>query len=154
MPTTATLAWIGENFAAEYLDNYQQVQGRRKYVHAALDYLFAYESDLASYLIDGLHTLPGIVIQGITANDAIDRRVPTVSFTASGASSADIAAMLAKQNIFVWSGHNYAIEVVKALGIYESGGVVRVGPVHYNNTAEIDRLLVALDEILQKARAA
>jgi len=147
-------AWIGENFAAEYLDRYQRFQGRRKYVHAALDYLFAYESDLASYLIDGLHALPGIAIQGITAKDAIDRRVPTVSFTAGGASSADIAAMLAKQNIFVWSGHNYAIEVVKALGIYESGGVVRVGPVHYNNTAEIDRLLVALDEILPKARAA
>lgn len=147
-------AWIGENFAEEYLSRYQQFQGRRKYVHAALDYLFAYESDLVSYLIDGLHALPGIVIQGITANDAIDRRVPTVAFTADGASSANIAEMLAKQNIFVWSGNNYAVEVVKALGIYESGGVVRVGPVHYNNTTEIDRLLVALDEILPKARAA
>ena len=109
---------------------------------------------MASYLIDGLSGLPGVVIQGITAKDAIDRRVPTVSFTAEGAISANIAALLAQQNIFVWSGHSYAVEVVKALGIYESGGVVRIGPVHYNNTAEIDRLLLALDEILPKARAA
>ena len=147
-------AWVGENFAQDYVGSYQQFQGRRKYVHAALDYMFAYESDLASYLIDGLHALPGVVIQGITAKDAIDRRVPTVSFTAEGAISANIAALLAQQNIFVWSGHSYAVEVVKALGIYESGGVVRIGPVHYNNTAEIDRLLLALDEILPKARAA
>ncbi|NOX68058.1 MAG: cysteine desulfurase-like protein [Gammaproteobacteria bacterium] len=147
-------AWVGENFAQDYHRNYPNFQGRRKNAHAALDYLFAYESELATYLIKGLHALPGVVIQGITADDAIDRRVPTVSFTADGASSENIAGMLAKQNIFVWSGHNYAIEVAKALGLYESGGVVRVGPVHYNSTAEIDYLLTALDEILPKARAA
>jgi selenocysteine lyase/cysteine desulfurase len=147
-------AWIGENLAKGYQPKYAHYQGRRKYVHAALDYLFAYESELALHLIDGLQALPGVRIQGITAKDAIDRRVPTVAFTIDGASPANIAGMLAQQNIFVWSGHNYAVEVVKALGIYESGGTVRVGPVHYNNADEIDRLLIALDEILPKARAA
>jgi selenocysteine lyase/cysteine desulfurase len=38
----------------------------------------------------------------------------------------------------VWTGHNYALPVVQHLGIGE-GGVVRVGPTHYNTPAEIDR---------------
>ncbi|NIP96772.1 MAG: cysteine desulfurase-like protein, partial [Akkermansiaceae bacterium] len=48
------------------------------------------------------------------------------------------ARELARRNIFVWSGHNYAVEVVASLGLQDAGGVVRVGPVHYNSTAEVD----------------
>ena len=53
-----------------------------------------------------------------------------------------------RRNIFAWSGHNYAVEVVKSLDLFESGGVVRVGPVHYNTVAELDLLFEALDAIL------
>ena len=59
-----------------------------------------------------------------------------------------IAEKLAAQNIFVWSGHNYAVEPAKLLGIYENGGAVRVGPVHYNSIEEIDELIAALEPIL------
>ena len=33
-------AWVGENFAQDYVGSYQQFQGRRKYVHAALEFMF------------------------------------------------------------------------------------------------------------------
>ena len=59
-----------------------------------------------------------------------ERAVPTVSFTLSGQSPRQLAARLAEQNIFAWDGHAYAVEVVKRLGLAESGGVVRVGAVH------------------------
>jgi selenocysteine lyase/cysteine desulfurase len=59
-----------------------------------------------------------------------------------------IARAMAEQNIFVWSGHNYAIEPAKALGLYDSGGVVRIGAVHYNTVAEIDDTLAALEGVL------
>ncbi len=147
-------AWIGVNQAQDYHSKYGHYQGRRRHIHAALDYLFAYESELAMHLIEGLQTLPGVRIQGITAKDAIHRRVPTVAFTVAGTSPGRIGEMLARKNIFVWTGHNYAIEVVKALGIDESGGAVRIGPVHYNSPDEVDSLLVALDEMLPKVRAA
>ena len=78
----------------------------------------------------------------------MDRRVPSVSFTHENIAPHVIAAALAEKNIFVWSGHNYAVEVAKTLGIYDSGGAVRVGPVHYNSIAEIDDFLVALGPIL------
>jgi cysteine desulfurase family protein (TIGR01976 family) len=117
-------------------------------LRAAMELLFDYEKSLASHLIDGLVAIDGVTVQGITAADAMDRRVPTVSFTHDRAASADVAAALAKENIFVWSGHNYAVEVAKTLGIFESGGAVRVGPVHYNSVAELDEFLSALRRIL------
>lgn len=117
-------------------------------LRAAMGLLFEYEKRLASYLIAGLMAIDGVIVQGITAAEAMDRRVPTVAFTHDRALSADIAASLARENIFVWSGHNYAVEVAKTLGIYESGGAVRVGPVHYNSVEELDEFLAALGEIL------
>ena len=79
--------------------------------------------------------------------------MPTVSFTVAGVPSDSIAETLAAQNIFVWSGDYYAVEVAKALGIFESGAV-RIGPVHYNSIAEIDLLLIALDNMLPHANVA
>ena len=35
----------------------------------------------------------------------------------------------------------------RSLGLYETGGAVRVGPVHYNTTAELDRLFETLAAI-------
>jgi cysteine desulfurase family protein (TIGR01976 family) len=110
--------------------------------------MFDYEQELSSHLISGLQALPGVTVQGITAAGRMRWRVPTVSFTHATIQPDAIAMALAKHNIFVWSGHNYAVEAADALGILESGGAVRVGPVHYNSIAEIDTLLAALESIL------
>jgi len=155
--TTAAVgyfSWIGETMSGDYHDRYARFEGRRKFVHAAMDCLFDYETELASHLIGGLQQLPGVSIQGITAADAFARRVPTVAFTVDGSSSAVIAAELGARNIFVWSGHFYAVEATKFLGIEETGGAVRVGPVHYNSQAEIDALLNALSDIIPRAKVA
>jgi cysteine desulfurase family protein (TIGR01976 family) len=147
--TVDYFASIGQSMAQDYAGNWSQFSGRRQHVHAAMDLLFEYEKSLASHLIEGIVGIDGISIQGIAAADAIGRRVPSVSFTHEGVAPDVIAAALAEQNIFVWSGHNYAVEVAKVLGIYDSGGVVRVGPVHYNSVAEIDDFLEALGPILR-----
>lgn len=141
-------AWVGETMAEDWHAAHADLDGRRKYVRAAMDCLFHYEQSLSEQLIAGLQSMSGITIQGITRNDAIDRRVPTVAFTHTSAKPADIAKQLSERGIFVWSGHNYALEAVKSLGILEAGGAVRVGPVHYNNTNEINDLLNALADIL------
>ena len=141
-------AWIGNTMAQDYADRWSQFSGRRQALHAAMDFLFDYERSLAERLIDGLMQINGVTVQGITEADAMQRRVPTVSFTHDSVASAAIAESLARQNIFVWSGHNYAVEVAKTLGFYETGGAVRVGPVHYNSHQEIDELLTALASIV------
>ena len=117
-------------------------------LRSAMDLVFEYEKSLGARLIEGLSSIDGVTVQGITRPDAFDRRVPTVAFTHDRVASATIAEKLAEQNIFVWSGHNYAVEVARALGIYESGGAVRIGPVHYNTLAEIDEIVEAIAEIV------
>ena len=154
--TTAAIdyfAWIGETMSEQYLDKYSHFKGRRKYVHAAMDCLFAYERGIAKHLISGLQQIQGVRIHGITAADAMDRRVPTVSFTVGGVSPQSIAEALAARNIFVWWGDYYAVEVANALGILESGAV-RIGPVHYNTRDEIDHVLNELEDILPRANVA
>ena len=148
------LASIGEVYASTDQDQNREFEGRRLHIHSAMDCLFEYETGLASQLIDGLRQLPGARVQGITAKDAMTRRVPTVSFTVDGVDPASIAQSLATKNIFVWSGHNYAVEAAMALGIYDSGGAIRIGPVHYNTEDEVDAILIALDEILPRANVA
>ena len=142
-------ASIGETMATDYMDRWAHFSGRRQEIHAAMDLLFDYEKSLAEHLIDGLTQLSGVTVQGITAADAMDRHVPTVAFTHNSVAASAIAKALGEQNIFVWSGHNYAVEVAKTLGIYETGGAVRIGPVHYNSHAEIDEVLGALEGILR-----
>ena len=135
------LAWIGTSMAG--------AGDRPSALTAAMKLLFEYEKSLGAQLIKGLMSIEGVTVRGITNPGALDRRVPTVSFTHDRVASATIAEALAKQNIFVWSGHNYAVEAARALGIYESGGAVRIGPVHYNTAREIDETLDALRAILE-----
>ena len=74
-------------------------------------------------------------------------RVPTFAFTLEGHSPRDVATELGRRGIAVWDGDYYAYELIRALGLAESGGMVRVGFVHYNTPSEIDRLVEALREI-------
>lgn len=141
-------AWIGDTMAQEYRARWSHLPARVQTLHAAMDCLFDYEKMLAERLIAGLMQLDGVTVQGITAENAMTRRVPTVSFTHDSIAPAAIAKSLAKRNIFVWNGHNYAVEAAKTLGIYETGGAVRVGPVHYNSAAEIDAVVASLADIL------
>ena len=62
---------------------------------------------------------------------------------------AQVAERLARDEICVWSGHNYAFEVVKHLGIDEETGVVRIGLAHYNTEEEVDKTLIALEGALK-----
>jgi hypothetical protein len=73
--------------------------------------------------------------------------VPTCAFTLAGKSHRQVAEELDEANIFVWDGNYYALEVTTRLGLEENGGMVRVGPVHYNTLVEIRRFGEALGRI-------
>ena len=135
------LAGLGTPMSENLVD---RKAGLAKGMQVMLDY----EQELSSHLVSGLKSLSGVTVQGITAADRMSWRVPTVSFTHVSIRPGAIAKALAERNIFVWSGHNYAVEAADALGILDSGGAVRVGPVHYNSIEEIDTLLAALETIL------
>ena len=72
----------------------------------------------------------------------MDGRVPTFCFDVDGLSAEDAATRLGEQNIAVWHGNYYAVEVMKRLGLPD--GAVRAGFLHYNTADEVDRLLETL----------
>ncbi|HEY5098488.1 MAG TPA: cysteine desulfurase-like protein [Gaiellaceae bacterium] len=73
----------------------------------------------------------------------MDGRVPTFAFTVDGVPPRAVAERLGQLDIAVWDGNYYAVEVMDWLGLGEDGAV-RVGFVHYNTIAEVDRLVWAL----------
>jgi selenocysteine lyase/cysteine desulfurase len=71
-------------------------------------------------------------------------RVATFALSVKDMAAPEVAARLAAQGIYVWSGHYYALNAMERLGFLGSGGLVRIGFVHYNTVAEVDRALEAL----------
>ena len=135
--------------AIEYLEQFGQGETRAKRISTAWDRLVSYEHKLTLQLIDGLRGIKGLTVRGLTSANALHRRVPTVSFTLEGHHPDNLAKDLAAENMFVWSGHNYAIEPVSRMGLLDKGGVLRVGLAHYNTAAEVDSFLLAFTRIIK-----
>jgi cysteine desulfurase family protein (TIGR01976 family) len=135
--------------AIEYLEQWGQGKTRREKIASAWTAMAEFEQKLTLTLIEGLKTFRGLTVRGITSANAMHRRVPTVSFTMEGHHPQDLAKRFAKENVFVWSGHNYAIEPVARIGLMDKGGVLRVGLAHYNTEAEVNRLLDVMTKIVK-----
>ncbi len=86
-PRLTTSPGSAKTWRSRITAKYEASPGRRMHVHAAMDFLFDYETGLAIHLIDGLQRFPRVQVQGVTAADAMERRVPTVSFTVNGQSA-------------------------------------------------------------------
>ena len=135
--------------AVEYLASLGSGGTQRQKLVSAWKTLETYEQALTLRLIDAIRPIKGLRVRGITSANAMHRRVPTVSFTVEGKHPDALAKHFAGENIFVWSGHNYAIEPVKKLGLMDKGGVLRVGLAHYNTADEVDQFVASLRRVLE-----
>ncbi|WP_033838254.1 cysteine desulfurase-like protein [Mesorhizobium loti] len=125
---------------------------RRQKVARAFEVSIAFENPLAQRLIDGLSDISGLTIRGITDPKRLGDRVPTVSFTVEGIVPETVVRQMNAENIFLWSGHNYAWEIVHQLGIPAEQGVVRIGIAHYNTAGEIDETLESVHRVIAMLR--
>jgi len=141
------LAWVGEQFGEPHAAGVRGYDGRRRALKLGLHAIKAYEKTLSRALIEGLQAIDGVTLRGITDLDTLDDRVPTVVFNIEGQHPADVAAKLGERGIYVWDGNYYALSVMEHLGLEDTGGMVRVGPVHYNTLEEIERFLQAVREV-------
>ncbi|HSC44764.1 MAG TPA: cysteine desulfurase-like protein [Candidatus Acidoferrum sp.] len=119
---------------------------RREALLAAYRSTVAYERTLITKLIAGLLAIPGLQFFGITDPKRFEERCSTVSFRLAKGTPTDAATFLGDRGIFTWDGNFYALNLTERLGVEQHGGVLRVGLVHYNTAAEVDRLLAALHE--------
>ncbi|MGQ9491993.1 MAG: aminotransferase class V-fold PLP-dependent enzyme, partial [Anaerolineae bacterium] len=121
--------------------------GRRLALIQALAAIQAYERTLFERFVAGLLTIPGLSFYGIRDFARFDQRTPTAAFRLAGHSPQAVAEHLAERGVYVWAGNFYAVAVTEALGLEESGGVVRAGLVHYNTAEEVDYCLACLREL-------
>jgi cysteine desulfurase family protein (TIGR01976 family) len=143
------LAWVGDTFGDKSQNPKPQ---RRVQLEEAMRLIVDYEQEVSRRLIGGLTGIPGLKVWGITDFNRLGRRVPTVSFTLEGWHPLDVAKKLGEQNIFVWDGHYYAVEIMERLDLQKRGGMVRVGAAHYNTMEEVDTLVAVVAELADNRR--
>ena len=128
---------------------------RRTRLVAGMDAIRTHEAALHGRLMAGLKAIPGVHIWGLTDEARFaSEKAPTISITIDGVAPRQAAATLGAQGIFTWDGDFYAQALIERLGLFETGGVLRLGIAHYNTADEIDRLLEAVEAIAVDARAA
>ncbi len=129
---------------------YEQLRGadRRSELQGAMTAIRRYERSLLPAAFEALASIRGLRVHGITRAERFDERVPTISFTIDGLAPRRIAEHLARRAVNVWDGDMYAVELIRALGLDDSGGVVRIGLMHYNTREEIQRLAESLAELV------
>ncbi|MGQ9839457.1 MAG: cysteine desulfurase-like protein [Anaerolineae bacterium] len=141
------LAELGETFGSGFAGQFPGFTGRRLALKQALAAIQAYERTLFERFVAGLLTIPGLSFYGIRDFARFDQRTPTAAFRLAGHSPQAVAEHLAERGVYVWAGNFYAVAVTEALGLEESGGVVRAGLVHYNTAEEVDYCLACLREL-------
>jgi cysteine desulfurase family protein (TIGR01976 family) len=120
-------------------------------VRAAAEYMLeldwnaveAHEKAMLGVMLAGLATIDGVKLHG-----APEDRAPTVMFSVEGRTADDVARRLAAAEVAVWHGTYYAWELGRFLSVGPDGAI-RAGAVHYNEPADIERLLAAVEAAAQ-----
>ncbi|MDP2083959.1 MAG: aminotransferase class V-fold PLP-dependent enzyme [Gemmobacter sp.] len=112
---------------------------------AVHDLMRAKERELTQPLLDYLAARNDLRLIG--PRRATDR-APTVAVALDRAAE-PVAAALAAHGIMAGGGNFYAVRPLAALGVDPGLGVLRLSFVHYTSPSEVDRLISALDRVLE-----
>lgn len=138
------------NYIAEIGVKYGETRensSRREKIKRAFELIREYESRLAETFIERALSTKNLKIYGIKDKKKFSQRVPVFSIRKDEVSPYEMAKIFASENIFCWSGHFFAIEIVRRLGLEDKGGFLRVGFVHYNTIEEIEKFFAILEKI-------
>jgi cysteine desulfurase family protein (TIGR01976 family) len=130
--------------AVDYLASLGEGEDRRTGIRSAMREIGAHEAALSRRFLDGVATLPSVTVQGVPGDEG---RTPTFAVAVDGTHPRRVTEELGRAGIFVWDGHYYALEVMRRLGVLDTGGLVRIGFVHYNTLEEVDRVVDALERL-------
>ena len=124
--------------------------GRRARILAGMRVIEAYEHEMSARVLAGLAQVPGLTVHGLADPGRVGERTPTFAVTLAGWTPRGLAEALAARGIYAWDGDFYATTLVEDLGLAASGGVVRLGMVHYTTFDEVDRLIGTLHELAER----
>jgi cysteine desulfurase family protein (TIGR01976 family) len=138
-------AIAGVRAAVEFIASLATGNSVREKLVNAFDSIARHEHALASKLYSGLKKMDGVTLIGQDFSKA--SRTPTVSFTLKGKTPVQVCDLLAAKNICAWDGNFFAIRPIEVLGLYEKGGVTRMGISLYNTEDEINYVLEEMEKI-------
>ncbi len=135
----------GTTAAIDYLAGLVDGTGsRRERLARSLTAAEEHQARLSAELRSGLRERGGALFYGADA----PQRTSTLLFDLPGHLAADVARRLASSAVSAPAGNFYAIETSRHLGLGD-GGAVRVGLAAYSSAEDVDRLLEAVEEIVQ-----
>lgn len=143
------IQWLGDEYGEEHRTRYEDhFSGQALRLRQGMAAIKAYEYELGRAMLDELTAIPEVHMYGLSDVARLDERVPTFAINVKGFHPRQLAEKLDQKGIYVWNGNYYALAVTERLGVEESGGMVRIGPVHYNTVDEVRRFGKALREII------
>lgn len=101
----------------------------------------AHEHDITGYALERLQEVPGLRIVGPLDNDM---RGSAISFVMDGVHPHDVGQVLDSRGIAVRVGHHCAWPACRGMGV---PATTRISPYIYNDRADIDALVEALDGV-------
>ncbi|MGF1665016.1 MAG: cysteine desulfurase-like protein [Acidimicrobiia bacterium] len=141
--TPSFALFAGVTAAVDHIASLGEGPDRGNRLDDAYRVVGAHERALGERLLAGLPT--GIRLWG---PPTMDGRVSTFAVGVDGMTADQASARLGERGIFTWSGHYYAIEPMRRLGLLDQGGLVRIGLVATTTEEEVDRLLAELADLL------
>lgn len=138
--------------AVGYIASLGRGDGLRDRLDDAYARIGRYEAELATRFLEAVRDLPGLTLYGIADPTRMSERTPTFCFTIQGMTPRAVSEVLADEGIFAWDGNYYALSVMESLGLEGHGGAVRIGFLHYNTAAEVERCLNVLSHLTGRLR--
>lgn len=109
-----------------------------------MDAIREHELELSHRFLAGIGDLDHVTQHGPAEPEG---RTPTFAVTVAGMTPPEVAAAFADVGIRTYAGHYYAVEPMRALGLLDRGGAVRIGFVHYHDLDDVDRVVAALADL-------
>lgn len=107
-----------------------------------------HELQLSRSFLKRLAEYPQIRIFGIEDVATEDVRTPTFAFRINHVEPRKVSEFFGEHHVCIWDGNFYAQGLYEQLGLTDIGGVIRVGCMHYNTQAEIEKFFNLLDQFL------
>lgn len=117
----------------------------RAKLQSAFEKISAHEQALSTAFLNRLAEYPNITLYGKA--EAIGR-TPTFAFRIANRPPREFIEYAAKQHICIADGHFYAQGLCEQLGLFNQGGVIRAGCLHYHSLDDIERFFSVLQEYI------
>jgi len=121
----------------------------RENIQSAFERIARHEEQLTEKLLHYLRSRGDCRIIGLE-NGEDPRRVPTISFVVRGRDPGELCRAMDKFKIATRFGDFHARRLLEYLDLADNNGAMRVSMTHYNSLDEVDALVAALDEVLEK----